>query len=154
MSQISLCVGTALGRRWQSGKRIIAWVLLNPSTADESVNDRMVQRCLAYTKTRHFDALVILNLFAYRAKDPALMKTARDPVGPWNRVAFKKYITRGQPVICAWGRGGEHHGQDAIVKSWIKKGGGQPFVLRMIKGGHPGHVARLPNGLPLQEWDP
>ncbi len=143
----------ALGRRWQTGDRLLVWVLLNPSTADEAVNDRTVRRCLGYARNWNFDSLVILNLFAFRAKDPAVMKATSDPVGPWNRSAFKKYITRDQTVVCAWGNGGQHRGQDVNAKAWMRTAGGRLFHLRMTLGGHPAHVARLPNGLPLQVWD-
>lgn len=144
----------ALGRRWLSGKRMLVWVLLNPSTADESVNDPTVRRCLDYSKRWNFDALVILNLFAFREKNRAAMKTETDPVGPSNRLAFRKYIAPNQQVLCAWGTDGMHRRQDAQAKKWIEEEGGQLFILRLNQNGTPAHPGRLPKTLNLQVWAP
>src|SRR6185436_19289757 len=66
-------------RRWAYGPnwtpayapRTIAFCMLNPSTADEQRNDPTVERCEVRARTWGYDALIVVNLFAYRSTDPS-----------------------------------------------------------------------------------
>jgi hypothetical protein len=68
-----------LGRRWVEGAAV-CFVLLNPSTADEMQDDATVRRCIAFAKAHGFDALEVVNLYAYIATDPADLRRAGYPV--------------------------------------------------------------------------
>jgi hypothetical protein len=54
--------------------RYLMVVGLNPSTADETHDDRTVRRCMGFAGDWGFDALCVTNLFAFRATDPRAMK--------------------------------------------------------------------------------
>ena len=43
---------------------------LNPSTADETVDDPTIRRCLGYARDWGFSGLLMTHLFSYRATDP------------------------------------------------------------------------------------
>ena len=81
---------------------------LNPSTADEAKDDPTIRRCIAFAKREDCGRLVMLNLFAFRARKPADMLTARDPVGPGTDRALRDYAggPRTSIVVAAWGRRG------------------------------------------------
>jgi hypothetical protein len=72
-----------LGRRWGDGAAV-CFVLLNPSTADETREDRTVRRCIGFARGRGYGALEVVNLYAYVATDPAELRRAGYPVGRYN----------------------------------------------------------------------
>ena len=55
-----------LGRRWCEGS-LVAFVLLNPSTADEEGDDPTIRRCIGFAQRHGFGGLEAVNLYAYRA---------------------------------------------------------------------------------------
>ena len=57
-----------LRRSWPSGDgRRICWIMLNPSTADEPINDRTITRCIGFTSRWGHSGLVVINLYALRS---------------------------------------------------------------------------------------
>jgi hypothetical protein len=81
--------------------------MLNPSTADHLVDDPTVRRCIGFANREGAGAMVIVNLFAYRAKCPSQLVLALDPVGPENarilRETVQEAAATNMPVICGWG---------------------------------------------------
>ena len=71
-------------------ERAIAWIALNPSTADENQLDPTLRRIRGYTRDMGCNTFYMLNLFAYRATDPKVMRAAEDPIGPENDYWIKK----------------------------------------------------------------
>ena len=65
-------------------KPVIAFVLLNPSTADEVKDDPTVAKCRRYAAGWGYGEVIVLNAFAYRATDPKNMRAHPDPIGPDN----------------------------------------------------------------------
>lgn len=81
----------------------VAFVGLNPSTADESVDDPTIRRCIGFAKRWGFGGLTMLNAYAFRATDPADMKRARDPVGPGHDEFLKHAAKAVDAIVAAWG---------------------------------------------------
>lgn len=97
----------ACGRQWDVGDRRALFVMLNPSTADDQIDDPTIRRCMAFARREHCDGLVVVNLYAYRATDPAELWRVDDPVGPHNdntiRYAVADAVATGSPIVAAWG---------------------------------------------------
>lgn len=96
-----------LGRRWADDGACDVWVMLNPSTADALVDDPTIRRCAGFSKSWGAAGIVVVNLFALRATNPAELYVAEDPVGPDNddhitRVVETASWEEGR-VIVAWG---------------------------------------------------
>lgn len=141
--------GDLLGGVAPGGRQPCCFIMLNPSTADAAVDDLTVRRCKGFARACQADELFVVNLFAYRATDPADMRRAADPVGPDNRdhvcdVARAVRDACG-PVICAWGVGGDYLDQDLAVMTWLADLDITPFCLGVSKDGHPLHPSRLPS---------
>ncbi len=81
----------------------MAFIGLNPSTADEIVDDPTIRRCIRFAKDSGFCGLYMLNLFAWRATDPEELYEATHPVGPKNDEALTYYRSRVGRVVAAWG---------------------------------------------------
>ncbi len=62
----------------------IVFIGLNPSTADETKDDPTIRRCIGFAKRWGYAAFCMMNLFAYRTRDPFVMKAQEDPVGVEN----------------------------------------------------------------------
>lgn len=81
----------ALTWQWAPGPRLL-WVMLNPSTASELVNDPTVERCERRARALGFGGFRVVNLFALRATDPRALRLADDPVGPGNDPALAEGV--------------------------------------------------------------
>lgn len=99
-----------LSRRWGDGgpcARIATFVMLNPSTADASLNDPTITRCINFARSWDCEGLAVVNLYAFRATDPKGLWRTSDPVGPRNDdyltdTAMRAKLLDG-PIIGAWG---------------------------------------------------
>ena len=91
-----------LRRRWGPGP-VMVWVMLNPSRADGKVDDHTIRRCVALAKRDGFDAIVVINLYAYRTPYPAELDGAADAVGPANDAVIAFVLQRADAVVAAWG---------------------------------------------------
>lgn len=129
----------ALGRHlgMLGGGRLV-FVMLNPSTADAEHDDPTLRRCIGFAKAWGYGELVVCNLFALRATDPAGLRTAEDPIGPDNDVAIAHWTQRAQRVVCAWGTLGALQGRDATVLAALRAT--RPvYALGFTRDGHPRH---------------
>lgn len=95
----------ALGRIWKPGTGTLVCVGLNPSTADECVDDATIRRLLGYADAWGLGELRMLNLFALRSTDPRGLLSASDPLGPENEATLRETFqhTRGEKLLLAWG---------------------------------------------------
>jgi hypothetical protein len=119
----------------------VAWIGLNPSTADEGRLDPTLWRLRAYTQRFGFRAFTMLNLFAYRATDPRVLKSVADPIGPENDHYLPEVCRRAALVVCCWGAGGAYSGRDRQVLELLQ---GIPLhALALTKMGHPRHPLYL-----------
>ncbi len=134
-----------LWRGWDRANPAYAlFVGLNPSTADEGEDDPTVRRCVAYARRWGYGAVCVVNLFAYRAADPRVMKAHPSPVGPDNDRWLLGQAKGAGVVVAAWGAGGTHRGRDQAVTRLL---GGRLSCLRLTRDGHPGHPLYLPRTL-------
>jgi hypothetical protein len=105
----------ALCRRWDAGPRVL-FVLLNPSTADESTDDPTVRRCIGFARSWGFGSVAIGNLFAFRSRSPATLASCSDPVGPGNDNWLIRLRDESSLTVAAWGNHGRLLGRGAAVR--------------------------------------
>jgi len=123
----------------------LLFIMLNPSTADETLDDPTVRRCIGFGFRLACTDLIICNLYALRSTDPQALRLAPDPIGPDNEAHLRRAAKEADIIIAAWGT--NHLGGDwpQRVKE-ILRGSGKPVhALRLtIKGdpGHPLYIAR------------
>lgn len=132
-----------LTRSWPGPATVVAFVGLNPSTADANVDDPTIRRCIAFAKAWGFGGLVMVNLFAFRATQPADMFAAADPVGPDNDLRLRQVSQSASITVEAWGAHGGFLGRDRAVRDLLVR----RHYLRLTKDGHPGHPLYLPGTL-------
>lgn len=140
-----------LWRRWSEGP-VANFLMLNPSTADEVKLDPSCTRARNYAEQWKFGALVVTNLFGWRATDPDDMKAARDPVGRGNDAAILAAARSAGLVVCAWGNHGLHLDRAQYVIARLRKAGVKLHVLRLNDSGQPAHPLYLPGALRPSPW--
>lgn len=95
-----------LRRTWGDGPSM-TFAMLNPSTADASLDDPTIRRCMGFARREGCDGIVVVNLFALRVTRPVHLfdgTIADDPNGPDNRDhVFDALDSRTGPIVCAWG---------------------------------------------------
>lgn len=143
---------TLLWRRWDAAKPAANFLMLNPSTADETVLDPTCSRARDYAVQWGYGALLVTNVFAWRAADPGEMKAARDPVGKGNNAAILRAAKESGLVVCAWGNHGAHLKRSKAVKQLLRKTGIALHVLRLNANGEPAHPLYLPSSLQPVPW--
>ena len=138
----------ALARRWSVGPYAL-FICLNPSTADEQLDDPTVRRCIGFAKSwGGYGAVCIANLFAYRATDPREMKVAVDPEGEENMAWLDALSERAGITVAAWGAHGGFMDQGKRVASRLRN----PHALALTKDGQPRHPLYLKKTLTPFEW--
>lgn len=142
-----------LWRRWNESKPVANFLMLNPSTADEHRLDPSCTRARNYAERWGFGALVVTNLFGWRATDPQEMKAARDPVGRGNDAAILRAARASAIVVCAWGNHGAHLGRSQRVVSALRAAAVDLSFLRMNSAGEPAHPLYLPGSIRAASWD-
>lgn len=129
----------ALWREWIGGTGYAMFVGLNPSTADEKLDDPTIRRCVAFAKAWGYAGLCMTNLFAFRATQPADMMAAADPVGPDNDKHLLALSSEAGVIVAAWGVHGSFGGRDVAVRVMLPA----LHCLKITKDGHPGHPLYL-----------
>jgi hypothetical protein len=146
----------SLVREWseRSDTRLL-FVMLNPSVADGTVDDPTVRRCIGFARLRGHGSLEIVNLYAYRATDPGVLKRARaagfDVVGPENADHVAAAVARAERIVAAWGGLSESVGgvSNDAARAALAAHGRDVWCLGTTRDGAPLHPLRLAAATPL-----
>lgn len=151
-----------LGRWWTptpaDPPNVDLWVMLNPSTADASVDDPTIRRCIGFSRGWGADGLRVVNLYALRSTDPTALLTHPDPVGPHNNewLAWCADRTRrgSGRIVLAWGAHQAANGRRTAALHALTRGAGPLWCLDLTKSGAPRHPLYVPADTQPQEYRP
>lgn len=162
----------SLARTWDQERAPLVVVMLNPSTADAERDDPTIRRLIGFAKREQAGGILVVNLFAFRATDPAdLWREARsgfNVVGPENDQAIRLAILSIGPtcvperawardpgpgdVVVAWGADERADNRAREVSKIIRDLSRAALCLGETKGGRPKHPVRLANATPFRPW--
>lgn len=128
-----------LSRTWDETKPTVLFIGLNPSTADEEIDDPTIRKCINYAKSWGYGKILMANLFALRSTDPNNLKHELDPVGSENNTYILKSASKADLVIACWGNPGRLFNRDKEVISLIPN----LHCLKRNKNGSPHHPLYL-----------
>lgn len=125
---------------------------LNPSTADERVDDPTIRRCINFARKYGFGGLCMTNLFGWRATDPkSMMKWSimgHDVIGKDNDHWLAESARNAGLIICAWGNDGPFLGRAKAVIALLQQHVRGPLhCFRKTGAGEPEHPLYLPGDL-------
>jgi len=134
-----------LERVWDPVLPRAAFILLNPSTADETLDDPTIRRCIGFAKSWGMGGLVLGNAFALRSTDPYALQTHQDPVGPENNAHLAAIAAEAPDgvVVCGWGFHARLGQRGRAVIELLERAGARPHTLKLTKWGEPGHPLYL-----------
>ncbi|MEW6777694.1 MAG: DUF1643 domain-containing protein [Bdellovibrionota bacterium] len=131
-----------------TGHRTVAFVMLNPSTADAVKNDNTIRRCISFAHDWKCYRLAVVNLFAFRSSNPAGLANVEDPIGPDNDRFITHWIRRADLVIAAWGANKAVAMRKADVVTRLRNYN-QIWCLGHTQDGSPRHPLYTPAGTRL-----
>lgn len=127
----------SLTRSWDDSKGHVVFIMLNPSTADATEDDATIRRCINFAKNWGHGSLEVVNLFAYRTKNPDELKIQQKPIGEENDKYIIDAANYADKIILAWGSHGTHIGRDKQVIELLGKY--KLECLEKTKAGAPKH---------------
>lgn len=129
------------------------FVMLNPSTADATMDDPTIRRCIGFAKREGCTDLTVVNLFALRATDPAALMASSDPVGPDNDCHLREQIDSHSIgiIVAAWGANDLAARNRGWLKARLVERGA--VCLGTTAGGHPRHPLYVKRDQPLIPWN-
>ena len=118
----------------------VAWLMLNPSTADSDTDDRTITRCRNYTGSWGYRWLYVVNLSPFRATNPQCLANAGpEPEEVWltNLEVIKAAARNADLLVAAYGvQGSLEQRADRVLKEL------KDFNIHCLDtslGGHPVH---------------
>ncbi len=136
-------------------------IMLNPSTADDQVDDPTIRRCVAFAQREGCNALSVVNLYAWRETSPDLLGSIKGSIigGHANDtiIAAAARVAHGG-VVAAWGRrpsglAADFHARRVMtVAGLVAATGGTLRCLGTNKDGSPKHPLYLPADTELVPW--
>ena len=125
---------------------VCTFLMLNPSTADDVVNDPTIRRCIGFASGWGYGWLQVVNLSPLRATLPSdLFKAGNDPVDVWDRniSCILDAAECSDLLVAAYGTHGTRHDRDKRVLDAVAKAGHDVHCLGVTKQGQPKHPMYL-----------
>ena len=140
-----------LSRAWSDVGAHIAFIGLNPSTADAVHDDRTISRCISFAKEWGGSRLSMVNLFALRSTNPIALSRVQDPVGPETDVWLDRVVQAADIVVACWGNHGVLHGRGQTI---AQRFDGKLVALAINGSGAPKHPLYVRSGTCLMPYSP
>ena len=142
-----------LWRTWDiQKKRRAVFVGLNPSTADEHVDDPTIRRCQSFARSWsgkwRCGGLFVVNLYSFCTPSPAELFRSSESNSPANQRWLKKLCSDPDSlVIGMWGNHGLRNDRGASFTDWAQHNDISIYSLAVNTTGTPAHPLYLRKGL-------
>ncbi len=129
----------SLRRTWDRERPRLGWIMLNPSTADETEDDPTIRRCIGFADRWGFGGIEVCNVFPIRSTDPSILNDfdVRNDHQHENRDAIRSLVVRCHSVMFAWGS--NKHATLTASRHVVLCRIHRAWCLDRTKEGHPKH---------------
>lgn len=124
----------SLYREWDSAKPKVAFIGLNPSTANEITNDNTITKCAKIAANNGFGAFYMINLFTYVTAYPNELLTCGNPDYLADDYIHNVTVNCSATVAC-WGAFKQNKERANVVLSKLIN----PLCLKINADGSPKH---------------
>jgi len=128
-----------LSRVWDTKKPTLGIIGLKPLIGDAITSDLDINHQIKVAKDLGYGSLYSLNLFSFIEKDGLNIYDIDDPIGINTDRYLKRYLSKCEIVICAWGNEGKY--KDRAKE--IKKQFSNLYYLKLNKTGEPAHISHI-----------
>ena len=132
-----------LSRTWDSTKPTILFIGLNPSIANENVDDPTITRCINFAKDWGYGTLLMANLFAFRSTYPKDIYLIDDPIGKDNDHYLLECVTQSDLIVACWGNNGTYMNREKVITELVPN----LYCLQKNKNGTPHNPLRPPRNI-------
>lgn len=139
----------ALWRIFDVNKPLIAFIGLNPSTANGTKNDNTITKLVKITKNNGYGGFFMLNLFAIISSKPEILLTCADPLNG-NDDFLKYYSQQATKIIFCWGAFKESKKRAEVVKKMFPLA----YCLEILKDGSPKHPLYCRDKTEIKNYNP
>ena len=87
----------------KDGSITIGFIGVNPSTADDFVDDNTVKNWKVFAKNNNAKKMLVTNVFALRSTDVKNLSSAIDPIGKDNDASLRSMINECDVLVPCWG---------------------------------------------------
>jgi len=140
-----------LRRVWDNDLPRCAWIMLNPSTADASVDDPTIRKCIGFAQRWGFGSIVVANLFAFRSTDSGVLRDKIEHVGDENDRWILNATSLATRIVCAWGSHPAARFRGAVVRQRLSESC-KIHALKLSKDGSPWHPLYVPYSTEPLDW--
>jgi hypothetical protein len=145
-----------LRREWDSTSAPYISGMLNPSTADDEIDDPTITRNCKRARSLGCGSLIVWNLGAGRSTSPKNWMAMADPIGPANDTHIRRVLIecreRNGIAAIGWGALGSFMGRDQVALKIANAAGVTLQCLGITKNGQPRHPLYVADRQPLIEW--
>ena len=146
-----------LHRDWfPKRKGHVLWIMLNPSTATEDVDDPTIRRCQSFAREWGYDGITVTNLYALRSTDPDELLRCPAPIGEANDDVL---VTLAEAAgiglaVAAWGshRATKLGARAGVVTQLLTGVGRNLHCLGTTAAKAPRHPLYVKGGQPAEIW--
>jgi len=137
-----------LWRRWDKERPWVMFIGLNPSTADERLNDPTVRRCVGFAANWGYGGIFMCNVFTLVSTDPKKLN-GEVPIARGASLAMRVIRGRCGKALAGWGNliNQVIEGEEQVER--IKRELSPLHCLGLTKLGHPKHPLYLPYSVEL-----
>lgn len=141
-----------LRRTWDRSKPRALLVMLNPSTADATLDDATIRSCVRLLSGHGYGSMEVVNVYAFRSTDPDALAKQSDPFGPDNERIVLGAIGRCDVVICAWGAYPPARQHATRILNAVRSRRPAIYCFGKTKAGAPKHPLYIKSGTPLEAF--
>lgn len=121
------------------GDGVAAWLMLNPSTANEEHDDPTVRRVMSFSATWGYHDCLVVNLSPMRSPHPSDLVPVEDAVHGRNLHEVLQAARWCRTMVVAYGAHVDKVARAAETLEALRATGVQLHCLGRTKGGHPRH---------------
>lgn len=132
-----------LWRKWDDSKPLIMYIMLNPSRANDKLDDPTIRRLIQFSIEMGYGGFYVGNIYAYINSNPLELflqkRMGINITGEWNMEHLRRMGRKVDEVCFAWGAN-----YDIPEKHWLKRLFPNALCFGHTKDGNPKHPLYLP----------
>ena len=131
-------------RQWDEVLPLAAIIGVNPSTADEEIDDQTIRKDIGFMQRLGYGGFLKLNLSALRARDPKVCAASRNAIDLSNSASSIAEYARQFNVTKTFVAWGIHGNAFPVQRSAVVEAFDELWCFGFCSDGNPRHTLMLP----------